>query len=455
MTPEQAVKRWRKLGPAVFAQECMGARATDQQLEAGRALVERKRITIRSGHGTGKSAFLAWSIIWFLLTRYPVKIPCTAPTAAQLSNVLWSEVALWLNRLRDKMPQLAAQLGMDSESIYISSAKAESFAVARTARPENPDALQGFHAKNLLFIVDEASGVADKVFEVAEGALSTKNAYIIMCGNPTRQDGYFYESHHKDRAQWHTMHWDGETSPLVSREYVERMLVKYGEQSPIYQVRVKGNFVSALDGVIPLEFCTSAVIRDVKPYGDYIWGVDVARFGDDSSALAKRCSNVLLEPVKEWYGKDTMQLSGIIKAEYDSAKIKPVAIHIDVIGIGSGVVDRLKEMGLPVRGINVAESASVSDKYARQRDELWFRGREWLEARDCKLADDDGLIAELTTPTYSLLSNGKIKVEGKDELKRRGVASPNKADAFLLTMAQTLVNARHNKPIKYSNLGIV
>jgi len=333
----------------------------------------------------------------------------------------------------------------------------ESFAVARTSRPENPEALQGFHSDNILFLIDEASGVHEKVFQVAEGALSTEGAFVVMAANPTREDGYFYETHHKMRDRWAALHWDGEDSPMVSKAYVEDMQKKYGVDSPIYQVRVKGNFATAADGVIPLSWCTAAQEREIQVVSSAkeIWGLDVARFGDDSTALAKRKGNIQVEPTKEWYGKDLMQTAGLIKMEYDNTPYKPVAINVDVIGIGAGVVDRLRELGLPVYGVNVAETSSVEDKYARQRDELWFKGREWLEAKDCKLSpDDDALVAELTTAKYSLLSNGKLKVEGKDEMKKRGIKSPNRADAWLLTFAPVFTK-EYDKPIKYPDNGVV
>jgi hypothetical protein len=238
------------------------------------------------------------------------------------------------------------------------------------------------------------------------------------------------------RESWACLHWDGEESPLVSRKYVDDMAKKYGRESPIFQVRVKGNFVTASDGIISLAMCESARNRDVMQSGNkVIWGLDVARFGDDSTALAKRKGNYQLEPVREWYGKDTMQTVGMLKVEYDDAIEKPVLICIDVIGLGAGVVDRAKEIGLPVRGVNVAESPSDDEQYERLRDELWFKGRDWLNTRDCKLCDDDALIGELTTPRYQILSSGKIKVESKSDMKKRGVKSPNCADAWLNTFA--------------------
>lgn len=457
-TAADTIIRWRKGGPCLFATEALGATPTDQQWEASRALVKDRRVSIRSGHGTGKSSFMAWCVMWFLVCYFPSKVPCTAPTAHQLQDILWAEIAKWHRVLMERYPELAKEFDKSSERYYLKSHPEESFAVARTARPENPEALQGFHSENVLFAIDEASGVAEAVFQVAEGALSTDGAFVVMAANPTREDGYFYESHHKMRARWAALHWDGELSPLVSKQYIEDMRLKYGIDSPIYQVRVKGNFVTAADGVIPLHLCESARIRDVKPYANSpeIWGVDVGRFGDDSSSLAKRRGNTQVEVTREWFGKDTMQTSGLIAMEYEHARLKPQAINVDVIGIGAGVVDRLRELGLPVVGINVAESASVSDHYARLRDELWFEGRNWLDAKDCKLCDDDALIAELTTAKYSIQSNGKIKVEGKDEMKKRGIASPNRADAWLLTFARVgSTKMGWGKAIAYPDMGII
>ena len=456
LSPVQiAALRWRKGGPAQFALEVLGAKPTDQQWQASRAVVERRRVSIRSGHGTGKSTFMAWCVLWFLACYFPAKVPSTAPTSHQLEDVLWSEIAKWLRAMAIKFPALAAQFEWTSGAYRMRSAPNESFAVARTSRPERPEALQGFHSEHILFLIDEASGVADNVFEVAEGALSTDGAYVVMAANPTRQSGYFFDSHHKMRASWAALHWSGVDSPMVSRDYIATMAAKYGAQSSVYKVRVLGEFVGAADGVISLELCEAAKIRDVEVIksAPVVWGVDVARFGDDSSALAKRKGNHQLEPVREWWGKDTMATTGIIKAEWEvtPAEMRPIAINVDVIGIGSGVVDRLKEMGLPAVGINVAESEAVNDradrKFNRLRDELWWRGREWLEARNCKFADDDETIAELSVPTYTILSNGLIQVERKDDLKKRGVKSPNRADAWLLTLADVAA-PKFQKPLR-------
>lgn len=450
------ILEWRAGGPALFAQEALGATPTPQQWEASRALVEKRRVSVRSGHGTGKSSFEAWCVLWFLSCYFPAKVPCTAPTSHQLNDILWAEIAKWHRALKERFPPLAAQFEWTSERFRLKAAPEESFAVARTSRPEQPEALQGFHSDNLLFLIDEASGIPEEVFQVAEGALSTDGAFVVMAANPTRMEGYFYDSHHRMRDRWAALHWNGEDSPLVARAYVDDMRLKYGEDSAIYRIRVRGEFAGNPDGVIPLSIIEGAIGRQVKPYGDHIWGVDVARFGADRTALAKRCSNGLLEPIKFWSGKDTMQVAGLIKNEYDAAFKKPVAINIDVIGLGAGVVDRCMELKLPVRGVNVAESPSVKDQYNRSRDELWFMAREWFERRDVFMPQDDALVAELTLPTFKVLSNGKKQVESKEDLKKRGVTSPDLADAFCMTFTPGIPNAHNwNKPIKYDSRGYV
>jgi phage terminase large subunit len=330
--------------------------------------------------------------------------------------------------------------------------------VARTARVEQPEAFQGFHDENLLFIIDEASGVPDVIFEVGEGALSTKGAKVLMAGNPTRTGGYFYDSHHRMREGWYGMKVSSADAKMVDEQFIKNMALRYGDDSNVYRVRVLGEFPREDDDtVISLQLVEAAIGREVEPAdGKVIWGLDVARFGNDRTALAKRQKNVLLEPIKSWQGKDLMQTTGLVVQEYEDTPFseRPQMILVDSIGLGSGVVDRLREQGYPARGINVAESSSVNtDKYMRLRDELWFKARDWFAARDCLIPEQDELIGDLTIPRYSVTSSGKLKVEGKDEIKKRLPRSPDLADAFCLTFA--VGDRKFTSKIKYRNLGIV
>lgn len=402
------------------------------------AVVSHDRIAIKSGHGVGKSAWESWLILWWHVTRFPAKTAATAPTSHQLQDILWAEVAKWHRSMKEPFK---SWLVVKSDKIELADAPDESFAVARTARKEEPEAFQGFHSDNMLFLVDEASGVEDIIFEVGQGAMSTPGAKTVMAGNPTRTSGYFHDAFHRQRARWWTRTVSCFDSARVSKEYPEEIAEKYGSDSNIYRVRVLGEFpLSEDDVVIPLHLCEAALARDIKPVTNLktVWGVDVARFGSDRTALAKRCGNMQIEPIKSWRGKDTMQVAGLIKMEYEDTfptSERPSEILVDVIGIGAGVVDRCRELDLPVRGVNVAESASVSERFMRLRDELWFKARDWLEARDARLADDDALVSELTAVKYEITSGGKVKVESKDDMKKRGVESPDLADAWCLTFA--------------------
>lgn len=393
------------------------------------------RVAIKAGHGVGKTTLLAWIIIWFVLTRQNVKIPVAANSEDQLRDTIWSELALWIGRLPGALKGLIA---ITSERVFLKSDPNTHFVAARVANKARPEALQGYHADFLLFIIDEASGIPDEVFEVATSALSTPGAITIMAGNPTRPSGYFYDTFHSAREGWLLYTVSSESVPKA-RGHIKDIITRYGKDSNAYRIRVLGEFPDVADEqVITMGWIEAAIARDVAmPTVQPIWGVDVARFGSDRSALVKRRGTHILEPAKWWSNRDVMQTAGLIKAEYDDTPpgLRPYAIMVDVIGVGAGVVDRLRELQLPVRGVNVAETRGVSDKFRRLRDELWWKAREWFEARTCKMPDDPHLIADLIAPTYGFTSNGEIVVESKDDMKARKIRSPDLGDAFIMTFA--------------------
>jgi phage terminase large subunit len=423
--------------PVLFVEAVLQVTPQKWQAEALRAIANNDRVAIKSGHGVGKTACLSWIVLWWLLTHYPCKAAVTANTAHQLSDVLWTEIDKWARSLPQGFKDL---LDFKTDKISLKGAT-DSFAVARTSRRENPEALQGFHSENMLFICEEASGIPDVVFQVGEGAMSTAGAKTIMAGNPTRSDGFFYEAFHGQRDQWHCMTVSCEDGEYVSEDFLNNMAEKYGRDSNVYRVRVLGEFPTQSDDVLlPLHLVEESLKRDVEPSPTtpVVWGLDVARFGSDRSALAKRQGQILVEPVKSWQNKDLMEMAGIILAEFDATpyRLKPQAIYIDAIGIGAGLADRLRELDLPAVAISVSETASLKDRFNRLRDELFWNAREWFEARDCHMPDDQTLISELTAIRYKYLSNGKLKIESKDEMKRRGQRSPDLADAFVLSFAE-------------------
>jgi len=433
--------------PVAFVREILGAEPFDYQqaLLVDIANGERK-ISVRSGHGTGKSTTFSWAMLWFAMTRFPFKVVVTAPTSGQLFDALFAELKRWINELPEALRPI---LDVKNDRVSLIAAPSEGFISARTSRAETPEALAGVHSANVMLVVDEASGVPEQVFEAAAGSMSGHSAVTLLASNPTRSSGTFFETQTRLSGSWKCHHWSCIKSPLVSRDFIDEMKLRYGEESNAYRIRVLGEFPLADDDtIVPFHLVDAAVHRDIEPddHATVIWGLDVARFGSDKTALAKRQGNTITE-INSWQGLDLMQTVGRVKAEYDGLpmSIRPSEIMVDVIGMGGGVVDRLRELGLPVRGINVAESPSMKDTYTNLRAELWFKMRGWLEQRGAKLPRNEQLIAELTSIRYSFVSSGKMKAEGKDDMRKRGLASPDLADAVCLTLASDAATALGGK----------
>ena len=443
-------------------------RLEEWQAEGLKAFRKHSRIAVRAGHGVGKTAYLTFVIHWFMLTHYPCKVPCTANSQSQLFDVLWSELGVWHRCMK---PEFKKLLIHKNDRIELSEDPANNFAVARTSRRENPEALQGFHSEHVLFVIDEASGVDEKVFEVARGAMSTPGAITVLTGNPTRARGCFFNAFTKTRSRWFTKTVSCFDSTRVDPDYPEEIEDEYGRDSNVWRVRVAGLPPKEdADSVIPRHLADTAVGRDVQSVGPEVWGVDVARMGLDRSALAKRRGNVLLEPVKWWREKDAIQLSALIREEYDAAAVKPAEICIDAIGVGAGVADICAAShDLPVRAVNVAERPAVhSGKYERLRDELWFKMKEWFAGYQCSLPkpvspkverEMDAFIDEMTAPRFAFTPSGKLKVESNPQMKSRGHKSPDLAEAFLMTFAGQGAGARpgawHSEsPIEVDHTGI-
>lgn len=455
---EQAYQSWADHA-AVFAEECYGFVCDDWQAEVCAAYDRRdRRISIVSGHGVGKTTLLAILIVHHILFRYPQKTVCTAPTSGQLFGALAMEVKAWIGRLPEAWQGL---LDVQAEKISLKSAPNDSVIEFRTSRAETPEALAGVHSTFTLLVGDEGSGIPEKVYEAGSGSMSGHNAMTILAGNPVRSSGLFFDTHNKAsvRDSWTRFQVSCVDNPRVSADFVTDMAARYGSESNAFRVRVLGLFPKLDDDkIIGRALAEAALIRDVRAIEVVpIWGVDVARFGSDKSALAKRKGNVLLEKVRSWAGYDTMQTVGLIKGEWDKTppSNRPSDINVDAIGIGAGVADRLRELGLPARAINVSEVAAMEEKYRNLRTELWYKGEAWFQKRDCALWGvtvlnmhgepevwrDQNLVDQLTDVKYEFLPNGKVGAESKDKLKKRGVASPNEADAFLLTFASEAITA--------------
>lgn len=475
-------EEWREK-PIAYAKHRLGLTPTHQQRDILNAVKEPgAKVTARSGHGTGKSAALAVAIWWKLECFDYSKVPCTAPSAVQLRDILWAEIAKWYRHSLDMsrawgMPQefwLSSLFEITQDKISARGAPKEWFAVARTARPEQPDALQGFHASDItisedgraivaeevvkdihkgqiMFVIEEAGGVHDKIFEVAEGALSSPNASLLMGGNPTRSSGYFAASHKQNRAEFKTLHFRSSDSPLVASGYRPGLVRKFGEGSNVVRVRADGEFPRTDDDtLIPLDAVEAAIERahvDTVDSNDRRLGVDVARYGDDRTVFVLR-DGPNVENIRIESKMDTMRCTGIIV--HLLRKWQANSVHIDISGgLGAGPYDRLTEMrragklpeGLVLVGVNVAEKAphrsglDTEHQPYRLRDYVWLEMADWIMTGEPSFEDipkdiAEDLAGELCSVRYAIDSAGRLVIESKDMMKKRGLRSCDLADAL-------------------------
>jgi hypothetical protein len=455
-----------------FAMEVIGFERLDpMQVEFLKALDREDHLAVRAGHGTCKTTDLSIATTHYISTRPDCRIPCTAPSKHQLQDILWAEMSKQHGMMRKNAigKVFASNLEWKKETICNLLSPATWFAAARTATKENTDALQGFHGPYVMRIIEEASGVSDAACEVLEGATGTIETKTIFAGNPTRRNGQFYRCFNQDKQFYRTFTRSclDITHPLLVKEaqrYAARMEKKYGKESNFYRIRVLGQFPLADDDTyIPIYWAEAARDRQIIPAMSYdlVYGVDVARsLNRDRSVIAKRKGDQFL-PYHVMRYNDTMKIVRDVAQMAD--KEKPKAIFIDVIGVGGGVHDRLKQLGYPVIAVNSAETISMEfpDKYMRLRDELWGKMRDWLEVGRGKLWDneDNDLIGELSTPTARILEGGKIKVESKDEMRERlrktggdeSNGSPDIADAHIMTFALPISN--YNQELQDSDSG--
>lgn len=455
--------------PVDFVEDIILAKPDRNQKDILNSVARYPMTSIRSGHGIGKSAVESWLAIWFLTTRPYPKIPCTAPTQHQLWDILWAEIAKWIRN----NPVLAHDLIWTKEKVYMKGHQEEWFAVARTA--SKPDALQGFHAEHVLYIIDEASGVKDEIFEPVLGALSTEGAKLVMCGNPTKITGFFYDSFHKHREQYNAIHIDGRSSSRVDQDFIDTIIDMFGEDSDVFRVRVAGEFPKSLpDSFISVEWAEKASEKEA-PEIDVVKridiGIDVARYGDDSSVLSPVLEKKVQEQPEIYHHNDTMELSGravqMIKKYSREHPFAELYVKIDCDGLGVGVYDRLvelksqiveeieKERSLKYENSDLEETpppfqleyiechfggegGTINENdpidYQTSTGLMWGTVREALRTGTIKLWPDDKQISQLSNRKYTVNSSGKIELEKKEAMKKRGLSSPDMGDSLALAL---------------------
>lgn len=443
--------------PVGFVTDTFSAFLWSKQREILQALHDHDKVAVRSSHGIGKTYTAADAVLWFLGAHVNSRVITTAPTWTQVEQLLWRGI-------RGQVAK-AHQLGKGGMFPRPHTTKLELgpewFAIGQST--DQPERFQGHHADHLLLVVDEASGVAEPIFEAAEGFLTAQGAKVLLIGNPTQLGGQFYRCFHDEQARWHTIHvstfdtpnYTGEEVPpdvaraLPRAGWAREMAEAWGEDSPVYQVRVLGNFpTNAADAVIPLAWVEAAQARfaEQKAQGFDVGhlkaiGVDVARTGTDRTVLAMRHGLTITE-LRRLPQQGTMETAGHVKGALmtmsDNPVLAPTAV-VDVIGIGAGVVDRLRELACQVVAFNASEATDRMDAtnqlgFVNKRAAAWWNLREMLDPDgtfQVALPPDDRLTGDLTSPKWRVMSGGRIQIESKDDIRKRLGRSTDDGDAVV------------------------
>ena len=443
-----------KNNPVIFAKEILRFEADEWQKQALMDLATNPKVAIKSGQGVGKTGLEAVALLWFLCCYPYPRVVATAPTRQQLNDVLWSEISKWIG----KSPLLTEILKWTKTYIYMVGNEKRWFAVARTAtKAEN---MQGFHEDNMLFIVDEASGVADPIMEAILGTLSGVNNKLLLCGNPTRTSGAFYDAFNTDRSIYKCHTVSSLDSARTNKQNIQSLIRKYGEDSNVVLVRVFGEFPKQEDDVfIALSLLEHCCMLDLEEstIKRIAFGVDVARYGSDETVVAQNVNGDITFPfifrgqsLMTTVGKIVLLYKKVI-ADYPKYKGK-IQVNIDDCGLGGGVTDRLEELKreekftrmviIPVNTANKVPEDIVEDGNSKIKacdiyDDLttyiWGNVKELMRKGAIKLQNDNELIAQFSSRKYTLTSRGKIKLESKDDMKKRGLGSPDRADATALS----------------------
>lgn len=418
------------------------------------------KLAVASGHGVGKSALVAWLLLWSMSTCPDTRGVVTANTGAQLRSKTWAELSKWYGRFIAKhwfkmaaTSMIGAQEGREHtwrlDAIQWSKNNSEAFA--------------GLHnqGKRIIVVFDEASAIEDVIWDVTEGALTDKDTEIFwLCfGNPTRNTGRFRECFRKHRDRWVHKRVDSRDVAITNKEQIAQWLDDYGEDSDFFKVRVRGEFPDVSD----TQLISSALVRDARARRldeheirgmPKIMGIDVARTGGDMSSVWVR-QGLLAYRVYKRHTPDSMmfadRLAGLIHEH------KPDTVFIDMGAMGAPVYDRLRQMGFNnVQGVHFGGAAARDDLYVNRRIEMWFAIKKWLEDGGV-LPDKDAagqdIEDDLTSPEFFYSTKGKMQLESKEDMKERGLHSPDDGDALALTFAVPVRSANVVRRITDIDLG--
>ena len=395
------------------------------------------QIAIASGHGAAKTAFVAILLQWFMSCRPSPQVVCTANTETQLNTKTWRELAKW-----HKLAANHDWFEWTATSFYDKSDPATWKANAIPWSENNSEAFAGTHDKDVLIVFDEASKIADIIWEVTDGVLTTHKNIWVVCGNGTRNVGRFYDCFHKHKRYWKTWNIDSRkcrASAMKGTAYLERLVEQYGgEDSDQTRVRVRGLFPKTATR----QLISSDAVEKAMEFQAEGWemlpkvlGCDIARFGENSSVLIFRQGRKVFEPIV-LPKQDLMQTAHVIAEEMK--KGRPVQTFVDGSGIGAGVVDRLRQLNFPVVDVNGGNS-SLNPRFLNKRCEMWWEMKEYIEGT-CELPKDSKLRYELTCVEYDYTDKGRIRLDRKTDIMDQYGFSPDRADALALTFAYPIAD---------------
>jgi hypothetical protein len=415
----------------------VGERAFD-----GAQAVAPLQFAVSSGHGIGKSAMAAWLTLWIMSTRPHSRGVVTANTGEQLASKTWAGVSAWLARAVNKH-WFTITTGKGAMRLVHNEAPDSWRVDAQTSREENSESFAGLHAANSTpwYLFDEASAIPTKIWEVAEGGKTDGEPMHFAFGNPTRNTGAFAECFGKSRHRWDTRQIDSRKVAITNKVLLANWVEDYGEDSDFVRVRVRGVFPRASSlQFIPRDLVDQAMARKerLERFAGYTAavGVDVARFGNAQSVIRTRIGRdgASIAP-KRFRGLDTVQLAGRV-AEHVAMLRQlglKVVLFVDGGGVGGGVVDNLRRLNHDPIEVNFGSKPDDPRKYANKRAEMWGLTKDWLKIG--ALEPDELLATDLTAVEYGFTADDRIQLERKEDMEKRGLASPDDGDALALTFA--------------------
>ena len=435
--------------PEGFCREELGTKLWERQLSVLKSVQHAEQVAVKSGHGVGKTHLAANLLLWFLYSHTPSLVLSTAPSQRQVERLLWGEVRRLFTKARRSLPGRLLTTRLE--------AGAEQLAVGFSAK--EPERAAGFHCENTLVIVDEASGVAPALYETLQGVLTSANCHLLLIGNPTQPTGTFHDAFRNPAWVCHTVSCldspnfvDPLRPPpvpaLVTPAWVEARRKEWGEDSDAFRVRVLGEFPKGAGNLlVQWSWLESAELKgqdaaepsDEGSAAPVVLGVDVARYGECETVVAQRQGDELLW-VEAWGSTDLMETAGRVWQLVRTTGAQRVVL--DVVGLGAGVFDRLKELSLEegkrleLVGFESGARALDAEQFRSRRDEAYWELRGRYE--DGRVGHREAwptLLQQLSSLRYTVTSAGKTQIESKEELRRRGLPSPDWADAVCLAFA--------------------